>query len=334
MEPKEGEERNRTIFISHRHDDKKIADVIRNTLDEWGVGRISIFQSTGTKLSTRVGAPLSAELKNNLVDANVVILVYTFADKDWSYCMWECGVATDPERGHTKIVVFQCTDDMPTPFQDQVRVRITEDEIRKFTEQFHKDPEFFPGFDEAFSPDVKEDSIYRKSRTLYERLIKVVPAEKFEEMYRWDFLTLALDSTSVRRIRDESSESVSKLAADIIPKNCVVKKAFGEAFNHFGFAEFKKGTKLVDIISRWEQNAEDSPKKWIPELYAEISRAIRYESAVPAWACLKSVRLGTDWWFSPVITPVRVFPDDSMEFDIHLYRVPANIAAALTETAT
>ena len=175
MGQKEGEERKRVIFISHRPADKEIADAIRDTLQDWGSGRISIFQSSDPQRSTRIGEPLSAELKNALVNADVVLLVYTFTDQDWFYCMWECGVATDPERERTKVVVFQCTDDMPAPFQDQVRVKITEEEIRKFTEQFHKNSDLFPEFDQAFSPDIEEDSIDRKSKALYERLIKVVP---------------------------------------------------------------------------------------------------------------------------------------------------------------
>ena len=175
MGQKEGEERKRAIFISHRPADKEIADTIRDTLQDWGSGRLSIFQSSEAQRSTRIGEPLSAELKSALVNANVVFLVYTFTDQDWFYCMWECGVATDPERGHTKIVVFQCTDDMPAPFQDQVRVRITEEEIRKFTEQFHKSPDFFIGFDQAFSPDIGACALDSISKILYDKLSKVVP---------------------------------------------------------------------------------------------------------------------------------------------------------------
>ncbi len=213
-----------------------------------------------------------------------------------------------------------------------MRVKITEDEMMKFTKQFYKDPKFFPGFGEAFAPDVGEDTLKGLSRTLYERLSKVIPTKGLEEIHRCDFLTLALDSTYVRKIRDESSESASKLAADIIPKNCVVKKASEEVFKHFGFAKFEKGTKLADIVSRWEQNAGDSPKRWISELYAEMSRAICNAFTVPAWALLKSTHPDTDWWFYPVVNPVRIFYDDSMEFDIYLYRVPDNFVMEMSES--
>ena len=334
MEPKEEEGRKRAVFISHRHADKKIADAIRNTLQEWGRGDISIFQSTDPESGPGIGAPLDEELKAALFSTSVVLLVYTFTNQDWSYPMWECGVATDVER-ETKIVVFQCTNDDPKLFHHQVRVRVTDDvEIRKFTWQFHKDPKFFPGFDEAFAPSIQESALDSISDTLYERLIKVIPAKKLEPVYRWDFLTLELDSTHVKEIQDESSESVSKLAADIIPKNCVVKKAFGAASRHFGLAKVEEGKKFAELVESWERNAEDSSKKWVVELYAEMMRAIRYESAVPAWELFKSVLPDTEWWFYPVINHVRVFHDDRMEFDLYLYRIPTDIATTSRETAT
>ena len=335
MAPNE-EERKRVIFISHRHADKEIADTIRETLGDWSAGRILFFQSSDPQRSTRIGAPLAGELKNALVNADVVLLVYTFNDQDWSYCMWECGVATDPEMERMQVVVFQCTSDTPAPFQDQVRLSVTEeDEIRKFTEQFHKSPDFFPGFGEALSPDIGQDTLDRMSKSLYEKLSKVIPAKKPEERYRWDFFTLALDSMYVRKIRDErDGESAFKLVVETIPNNCIVKEAFGEAFKHFGFDEFEEGKNFADLVNRWEQSVGDSPKEWISELYAEISRAIRNIPAEPTWACLKSARRGADWWFSPVVNHVRILPDDSMEFDIYIYRVPIDLVPTSSETAT
>jgi hypothetical protein len=34
-----------------------------------------------------------------LGEARLVLLVFTKADADWSYCLYECGVAIDPEQG-------------------------------------------------------------------------------------------------------------------------------------------------------------------------------------------------------------------------------------------
>jgi len=32
-----------------------------------------------------------------LAISDVVMLIFTTESEDWSYCMWECGVATDPD---------------------------------------------------------------------------------------------------------------------------------------------------------------------------------------------------------------------------------------------
>jgi hypothetical protein len=52
----------------------------------------------------------------------VVLLVYTTEDQDWSYCMWECGVAMKPDAPQTRIVVLQCAAETPNVFEDRVRV--------------------------------------------------------------------------------------------------------------------------------------------------------------------------------------------------------------------
>ena len=79
-----------------------------------------------------------------MLDTQVLILIYTSPDEDWSYCMFECGVATDPKSPHTNIIVFQCGRDAPKPFEDQLRVDVRRfDDIRKFSKAFFTDPTFF-----------------------------------------------------------------------------------------------------------------------------------------------------------------------------------------------
>lgn len=326
-EKKGKKEETRKIFISHRHADRKIADAIKETIEKWRFKPISIFQSSDPNISTTIGAPLSDNLKEKLVEADVVLLIYTFDDKDWSYCMWECGVATDPKRAqHPRIVVFQCTDDSPAPFKDTVRVKITEDGILRFTKQFYTEPEFFPGFDEAIAPDIGEEALKDISTTLYDSLNKVVSTKKIKSQrrYRWDSLTLLLESTHVKKLEaEENMDAASKLAADIISKNCVVKNAYGDAFKHFGFSDFEEGKKIGELFARWEQKAGDKPKKeWQSYLYTEMWRAIRNASAEPSWALLKSVRPDFDRWYYPVVNRVTILPDNSMGFDVFLYRAP------------
>ena len=132
------------IFISHRHSDKRIADVINKHLRSWNVRGGQIYQSSSPQQGTRPGTVLSEDLKKKLSQANLLILVYTLPDEDWSYCMWECGVATDPKTEHTRIIVLQCTESAPTVYQDHLRVAVNREGIHDFVGRFHRDSEFFP----------------------------------------------------------------------------------------------------------------------------------------------------------------------------------------------
>jgi len=85
-------EQNPRIFLSHRFADKPIADVIRRNLARWGFD--DIYQA-----GPRLGDPLTDELRDVLEDVDLVILVYTVTDEEWSWCMWECGLATHPPTG-------------------------------------------------------------------------------------------------------------------------------------------------------------------------------------------------------------------------------------------
>lgn len=322
----QGERQTPRIFISHRHDDKEIADIIKSTLQEWTNGNISIFQSSDPQCSTKIGEPLSKELADFLADSSVLFLIYTFKREDWEYCMWECGLAMNKNTKPTKITVLQCSDDTPKPFQDKVRVRFTEDEIMKLTEQFHKDPDFFPGYNQALHPKISPETLKKRGTELYNRLKTVIPEKKDEGRRRWDLLQLALDKAEVKKIQNaKDDDSATELSAQTIPAKCVVKDSFGEAFKHFGFDKQEKGIKFGDLVERWLQNACDYPQEWISELYAEMSRAIRNRPAKPTLECLKSLRSGTDWWFFPIINYVNITSGEDMEFDIYLYQIPPDL---------
>jgi hypothetical protein len=308
----------RDVFISHRHADKQIADVIRTKLLEWGLPGQTIFQSSDVRHGPQIGDPLDHQLKRALHQANLVLLVYTFSDRDWSYCMWECGVATDPIEENTRIVVFQCTDDAPGPFRAQVRIKVTEDDILRFTRQFHKDEDFFPG-EEPFQAQTDDDILQRKSTSFYEELHDVIPPGRLKEVRRWAYLTLELDPELVKRVETMDKEE----ALSLINDNLVVIGGFGEAPKHFGFETLEENVKFSEYVRRWREGVgENVPTEWISAFCAGIWEAIRNVPAEPTWERFRSARAGTSWWFFPVLNNARRLPDNKMEFDFYLYRVP------------
>lgn len=318
------------IFLSHRHKDSIIADVLRKNLLSWGMPSSSIFQSSHPESGPAYTKKLKDELKTALVQANLVILIYTFADEDWSYCMWETGVAVNPESDDTNIIVFKCTDDTSKVFKDQTLVDMSEKSITKFVKQFHTYENFFQA-SPAYAPDIDPSVINDRSKTLYKGLTKVVPCGKFVERYRWDNFRLELDKETVQMINNETNEDS---IISLIQEKCIIKDKpppFGQSLKHFGFSAFFEGMTLKELIERWKDGKNENTKKgikgwketseeWIDELCFEIKRAINIQDAQPPSALLRSLVPDTDWWFYPVLNHVRVLTGNDMEFDIYFFR--------------
>ena len=113
------------LFISHKHSDTRIAKVVADFVESRTLGEVSVHMSSDPRYKgPRLGKNINQELCAALYDCNVLLLLYTSADEDWSYCMFECGVATDPQSPRTNIIVFQCGEDVPSPFADQLRVNV------------------------------------------------------------------------------------------------------------------------------------------------------------------------------------------------------------------
>ena len=182
------------LFISHRHADAPIANAIRQFVRTQSRGKVAVFQSSAaTAVRPRIGRVLSRELMDALWKVAVVILIYTTPDEDWSYCMWECGVAMDPRSPDTRIIVFQCGDHAPAVFADQVRVNARNPvDIQKFTNEFLTSEQFFPRLSGALSdysgdgPEVAEAA--EELRKKLEPLLPKIQEETTEEWPAWPFL--------------------------------------------------------------------------------------------------------------------------------------------------
>ena len=161
------------LFISHRHADRAIAEVLRKFVTDRSGGRIAVFQSSSAQAdNARVGRELRRELKEQLWAAGAVVLVFTSPKEDWSYCMWECGVATHPASPETKIVVLQCGPHSPSVYADAVRVQAQDPvSIQKLANDFLTSPDFFPDHNEAVAPGfaANGDEVQQAAKALTRR---------------------------------------------------------------------------------------------------------------------------------------------------------------------
>jgi hypothetical protein len=303
------------IFISHRHDDKKIADVFRKHLTFWGIRKKEIFQSSAAGYGADAGPFLTKQLANAVQQSKLVVLVHTFKEADWSYCMWEVGLAEGDAS--TKVVVIRCcpTEDVPEVFKGRVHVKLERDDIRAFVKQFHKEKNFFPG-QPAYKPDLEPEALEDRAKKLYEELIKVVPPGKTEERYRWDFITLELSAKGAKEI----AKGNSKQLLSTIKSRSKVTYSFGEALKHFGYDKLEDDMSFDDLITRWKENRRRESGAWIKQLSAEIKRAAENKPAKGNWKKLRSV-FYPDWYFYPILNRARVHPDGRMHLDVYFYRI-------------
>ena len=100
------------IFISHRHQDAHLAKALHDELRTWVDGRAEIYLSS-LPGQGRPGNDLNAFLKDKLKETDLFILLFTLADEDWSFCMWELGVVTGADTKPTRVVVFSCANKQP-----------------------------------------------------------------------------------------------------------------------------------------------------------------------------------------------------------------------------
>ena len=321
--------RSSSVFISHRHADRRIATALRGFIDQWGRKEVSVFQSSAEEAdSPRLGYTLSAELKQALWDAGVVLLVYTSDDPDWSYCMWECGVATKPTAPPTRIIVLQCGADVPRVFADQVRVDVRNRvDVGKFVKAFLTDPTFFPEAGAAVAPRLSPDGpeVAHAAADLHARLAKVIPRREVAEWLAQPQLRLELD------MADLPGMAGGTASRDELGQRLRVRDMDPRAWHIFGIASAQAIGTLGDLVRHWRQSRAEAPLGWVDDLQAQIVHGARGEVPGPGWAQLQEV--DSTERYTPVLTRVRQLPaQEVLQFDVTLVPFePARVMAGIDD---
>src|SRR5262245_31700108 len=242
-----------TIFISHKHVDRNIADAVREFVRQTSRNEVAVYQSSsGESEGPELGRPLTEQLKNALWKAGIVILIYTSEDQDWQWCMWECGVATNPNSPDTRVIVFQCSPETPRVFQDQVRVNArNKDDLLKFARTFLTDARFFPGFNRALAPKLSPngDEVRDAADELLKTIASVLPRAEIAEWPVQPLMRLELPLEISDKLAAESAldSGPSIEIADVITVTTLEQNAK----QVFGIAELSPATTLSGLALRW-----------------------------------------------------------------------------------
>lgn len=314
-----------SIFISHKHADRQIATELRKFLDRWSRKEIPVFQSSEPLAKgPRLGHTLTAELKQALWDTGVVLLVYTTEDQDWSYCMWECGVATKPESPQTRIIVLQCAAETPRVFDDQVRVDVRDlGDVLKFVKDYLTDPEFFPGASTAVAPKLSPDGpeVQEAAADLHKKLSEVIPKCEVAEWPAQPLVRLELKTEKI-----DKATCATATQADF-GKSVLIREMDPRALHIFGIANVDAKMSFAALVKHWAEGKTAASSVWVEDLRAQIVRAARGKTPTPHWTQLEEAD-GPEH-YTPVLTRWRQVPAlDALQFDVSL--VPFEAAKVLS----
>lgn len=320
------------LFISHRHADRAIADVLRKFVTDRSGGRIAVFQSSSAEADNpRVGRELHTELKHHLWRAGVVVLVFTSPEEDWSYCMWECGVATHPASPETKIIVLQCGPQSPSVYSDAVRVTAPDVEsVRNFAKDFLTSADFFPNHGEKVAPGFAEngEEVQQAAKGLFEALKEVVPsdADEGDDWATVPFLRLSLTFAEVDAIRELSP----KEGAQAVLEQARVAEIDGEAKRLFGVGRVQSFAPFRNLVDAWRQGRPAASTDWIDELAEQLRVAGHWRLPRFRWQLLNSVDNADHARYAPIVSRVRSVPRQRChEFDIYFSKFDTNDEGAI-----
>jgi hypothetical protein len=301
------------LFISHRHLDSALADVVRSFVTRRSGGRVAVFQSSSAAAEgPRIGRHLNQELVRNIWASNMLILLYTTPDQDWSYCMWECGVALDAASPNTRIVVFQCAGQSPPLFAADVCVDIHKIvDIQKFADEFLTGPDFFPDYGHAvtdFLPDSQE--VREAAQELYDALSAVAP-ESASASGSWPpypFMQLQLSSEELGEIRNAPAGQRVEVTQGIVETTAIVTDADSEARRLFGVREQRPQALFATFLRNWRESYPEADGRWVQALSSQISATALDNFPTQVWELLRGVDKNDGTWYGPSLTRVQDLP--------------------------
>ena len=307
------------VFVSHKHSDREIAEAIARFVRNRSAGKVRVHLSSSPDFEgPRLGRPLNEELKRALGAAEAVILVFTSDTAEWSYCMWECGIATDPNDPRpTSVVVVQCGPNEPKPFADQLRVDARNlDSVQTFVKTLLTSTDFFTrretpltGF-AAEGPEVKEFAA-----ELHGKLGEVLPSGGGVERSTptSPYLRLRLDEQTAEELRTAYLDGETEKCLPIVEARAEIVDSTGteSVFN----MRLESGATLGDVLAGWRRDHRaDGEARWFSALAEQVVAAIVGTLRPVKWAPYETTTGRAD---VPYVAASRTVAT-GVEFDLYI----------------
>ena len=225
--------------------------------------------------------------------------------------------------------------------------RITHEDIKKFTSNVHKLDDFVCSHQDTKKERWCDPVCIEKSRrprfwkpvryNCFDDLNEKIPSGEVKELHRWDYLKLYLEPSAIRSIHDLGDEPSKRPDQFKLIKKLarVVKGSQNSALRAFGYQDFETGITLQNLKNRWVseisekkdagKNADFDPStEWATDLYGDVLRAIFNKKAQRTFNYFESISIDQATFFRPAVIKAMNLMDDSMVFDVYLYRLGAN----------
>jgi hypothetical protein len=282
------------LFISHKHDDRAIADVVSWLVKRHVSDRVEIHQSSNfAYVGPDPTQNLDAALLKWLLQADGFLLIYTTKDHDWSYCMYEYGVASNPNPP-TSCFVLQCTSDKPTVNIDHVCTDARKlDDIRKFVRFFFCQTPF-PGQEEPFC-DWGDTNVGEVAKEFFDKLQEPIKLKRRIDWTNWPSLKIAIPAADVMSLPDEILLERITRVDGLLRNSCYVQQASYDCSSFFGYRFTGERVSLSVFINSWQNETKEDPDRWLKDLSTQIvrllDRRVGVISRAPIVSCLDRRRL-------------------------------------------
>jgi len=280
------------LFISHKHADREIAETIARFVRTKTANNVRVHLSSSPDFEgPRLGKQLNDELKRALGAAEAVILVFTSETEDWSYCMWECGIATDPKDPQTtSVVVVQCGADEPRPFGDQLRVDARNlDSVQGLVKALLTGTDFFSRREEPVTRFAAEGAEVKEfAAELHAKLGEVLPSGGGAERSTptSPYLRIRLDDQAVEELRAAYLDDASDRCLPILQSAEIAESTGTEGvFN----LRLDQGATLGDVLAAWRRDhTADGEARWFSALAEQVEAAIVGKLRPVKWAAYQT----------------------------------------------
>jgi len=271
---------------------------------------------------------LNVELKRALAESALVILVYTTDTQDWSYCMWECGVATDPNDDRpTSVVVVQCAADEPKPYGDQLRVDARDlESVEAFVKALLTTTDLISRQDSPITGFAAESNeVQEFAAELHTKFADVLPAGTGAERSTptSPYMRVRIGNPAVEDLRASYLARDTEQNLKVLSLEATIAESVGAA-NLFGMQLSPEST-LGDVIADWREDEINSGQetRWFSALAEQIEAAIVGKFRPVKWAPYQTAKGRADLPFVAASRQVA----DGMEFDVYMLPIVPRPAA-------